>query len=153
MADTCGEPLIRLVASRGMTTGGMLAPALSPYAHRLGLAHGCRRLCLCGIDRPRIRGQSLGMEWLVEFEGEQRPLQTIWTDEAARIVGPLQATVEKALGRAADPEELEGLIVIVYAEETDTGAEWGFKFSGPPAAVNYAISLVGRTSPIIDPLN
>ena len=64
------------------------------------------------------------MEWLVEFEGEQRPLQTIWTDKAAHIIGPLRATVEKALGRATDPEELEGLIVIVYAEETDTGARW-----------------------------
>ena len=89
----------------------------------------------------------------MEFEGEQRPLQTIWTDEAARIIGPLKATVEKALGRAADPDELEGLMVIVYAEETDMGAAWGFKFSGPVAAVNYAVSLVGRSSPIVDPLN
>lgn len=93
------------------------------------------------------------MEWLVEFEGEQRPLQTIWTDEAARTIGPLKATVENALGRAADLDGLEGLKVIVYAEETETGAEWGFKFSGPPDAVQYAITLVGRSSPIIDPLN
>lgn len=93
------------------------------------------------------------MEWLVEFEGEQRPLQTIWNDEAARILGPLMATVENALGKAADLEELEGLKVIVYAEETDRGAEWGFKFTGSPAAVNYAISLMGRKSPIIDPLD
>ncbi len=93
------------------------------------------------------------MEWLVEFEGEQRPLQTIWTDEAALIIGPLKATVEKALCRAADPKELEALMVIVYAEEADTGAAWGFKFSGQRAAVNYAIALVGRSSPIADPLN
>ncbi|SFZ80822.1 hypothetical protein SAMN02983003_0152 [Devosia enhydra] len=86
----------------------------------------------------------------MEFEGEQRPLQTIWTHEAACIIGPLKATVENALGGAADLEELEGLKIIVYVEETETGAEWGFKFRGPAAAVNYAIYLVGRSSPVID---
>ena len=131
-----------------MTTSGRCSPRRAGES-----APVARRLRLCGIDHLRICGQSCWMEWLVEFEGEQRPLQTIWTDEAARIIGPLKATVENALGRAADLDGLEGLKVIVYAEETETGAQWGFKFSGPPAAVQYAISLVGRSSPIIDPLN
>lgn len=91
------------------------------------------------------------MEWLVEFEGEQRPLESIWSDEAARIIGPLKEAIEKALEQATDPDDLKGLRVIVFAEETESGAEWGFKFLGPPEAVHYAVDLTGSTMQIVDP--
>jgi hypothetical protein len=91
------------------------------------------------------------MEWLVEYEGQQMPLDRIWSDELARIVGPLKSTIEKALARAAEPQELAGLKVVVYAEDTGNGASWGFKFAGSPAAVGYAVSLVGEQTPIVKP--
>ncbi len=89
------------------------------------------------------------MEWLVEFEERQIPLDAVWSDEFARIVGPLKSTIEKALGKAADPRELDDLRVIVLAEEDVTGASWGFKFAGSPLAVNYAVVLVGDQAPVV----
>lgn len=91
------------------------------------------------------------MEWLVEFEGRQMPMDAVWSDDFARIVGPLRSTIEKALGKAADPDELDGLKVVVYAEEDGAGATWGFKFAGPPTAVNYAVFLTGDTMPVVKP--
>lgn len=88
---------------------------------------------------------------MVEFEGERRPLESVWSDELARLVGPLKSTVENALDKAADPDELKGLMIIVYTEVMDAGAQWGFKFAGPPTAVNYAVSLVGQSAPVIKP--
>lgn len=92
----------------------------------------------------------------MEFEGEQRLLQTIWTDEVARIIGPLKATVENALGRAADLDgRARGLEGHSLADETETGAEWGFNwstgcgsvcdlFGGPFVAHHRPPQLAGR---------
>jgi hypothetical protein len=91
------------------------------------------------------------MEWLVEFEGRQTPMEAVWSDEFARIVSPLKHTIETALAKAADPDELNGLKVVIYAEEDDEGASWGFKFAGTPVAVNYAFFLMGERAPIVKP--
>lgn len=79
------------------------------------------------------------------------PMEAVWSDEFARIVGPLRSTIEKALDKAADPDELQGLKVVVYAEEGEDGATWGFKFAGPPTAVNYAVFLTGGAMPVVKP--
>lgn len=91
------------------------------------------------------------MEWIVEFEGRHLPMDAVWSDDFARIVGPLKSTIEKALDRAADPDELDGLRIIVYAEDDGEAPAWGFKFAGPPVAVNYAVILMGDTAPIVPP--
>lgn len=106
-----------------------------------------------GIDGGQNRSQSWGMEWLVEFEGEHRSLESIWTDEMERLVGPLKSSIDNALAEATDPNELQGLQVIVYAEQTAVGATWGVKFKGPPSTVDYAVRLTGRSLPIVDPRN
>ena len=93
------------------------------------------------------------MKWLVELDGERRPIESVWSDELSRIVGPLKATVEAALGKAADPNELDGLQIIIYAEIADGGAEWGFKFAGRASAVNYAVDLMGSAVPIVSALH
>lgn len=79
------------------------------------------------------------------------PMEAVWSDEFARIVGPLKSSIEKALDEATDPSQLHGLKVVVYAEENDTRASWGFKFAGSPTAVNYAVSLTGDTMPVVKP--
>ena len=53
------------------------------------------------------------------------------------------------LDAAADPDELAGLQVVIYAED---GA-WGFKLAGPPSAVNYGIALIGMERPIYPSAN
>jgi len=98
-----------------------------------------------------VAGHPEGREWLVAFEGRQMPMEAVWSDEFARIVVPERSTIEKALDKAADPDELNGLKVVVYAEEDTGGATWGFKFAGPPTAVNYAIFLTGDTMPVVKP--
>jgi|TARA_A100001391_G_C5082904_1_gene280342 hypothetical protein len=89
------------------------------------------------------------MEWFVEFEGRQLPMDAVWSDDFARIVGPLKSTIEKTLNRAAEPDELEGLKIVVFAENEADSPTWGFKFAGPQTAVNYAVSLLGAQAPIV----
>ena len=88
------------------------------------------------------------MRWSVEFEGRQVPLDAVWDDIKA-IVGPLKQTVEAALDKAADPDELADLNIVIFAEDNAGGAEWGFKLEGTAVAVNYATSLIGKTASII----
>jgi hypothetical protein len=89
------------------------------------------------------------VEWLVEFEGQQRRLDDIWSDELAKVVGPTRDEISAVLDSAPSPEDLEGLRVIIYAEE----GEWGFKLKGPPLAVNYATDLIGQSRQIGRPSN
>lgn len=89
------------------------------------------------------------VEWLVEFEGQQRRLDDIWSDELAKTVGPLCEEVSTALGGAQSPEDLEGLKVVIYSD----GDEWGFKLAGPSNAVNYATDVIGQVRPIGRPAN
>lgn len=89
------------------------------------------------------------IQWIVEFEGRHKPLDDIWSPELAAIVGPLRDRVTAALDAAADPDELAGLQVIVYAE----GGTWGFRFAGATAAVHYAIALVGMRMDIYPTAN
>ncbi|SFV31812.1 hypothetical protein SAMN05216456_1466 [Devosia crocina] len=90
------------------------------------------------------------VSWIIEFQGVQKPLDEI-LDAVSAIVCPLRATVQNALDQAADPQELDGLRVVVYAEEENGGAAWGFRFEGSPSSVNYAVSLVGALAPIVPP--
>lgn len=77
--------------------------------------------------------------WIVEFEGQQKPLAEVWSPEMAVIVGPVRDSVSAALEAAEDPDELHELRVIIFAED----GEWGFRLAGSPVAVNYAIALIG----------
>lgn len=74
------------------------------------------------------------------------PMDAVWSDDFARIVGPLVSTIEKALDGADD---LKGLKIVIYAEDDSDGPTWGFKFEGPPASVNRAIDLLGTEAPIV----
>lgn len=89
------------------------------------------------------------MEWIVEFEGRQLPMDVVWNDDFAKIVGPLKATIDQALVRAADPDELNGLRIIVFAEDEGDAPMWGLRFEGSPVAVNYAVVLLGAKAPIV----
>lgn len=92
------------------------------------------------IEDADAAGYAAGMiTWIVEFEGQQKPLDDVWSPEMAVIVGPVRHQVAGALDAAADPDELEGLRVIIFAED----GEWGFRLAGSPTAVNYAIALIG----------
>ncbi len=79
------------------------------------------------------------------------PMEAIWSDEFARVVGPLRLSVENALAKAVDTDELDGLKVVIYAEEDPEGATWGFKFAGPPTAVSYAVFPTGKVVPLVKP--
>lgn len=74
------------------------------------------------------------------------PMDAVWSDDFARIVGPLVSTIEKALDGADD---LDGLKIVIYAEDDSDGPTWGFKFEGPPTSVNRAIDLLGTEAPIV----
>lgn len=76
------------------------------------------------------------------------PLEAVWDDIKA-IAGPLKHTVQAALDKAADPDELADLNVVIFAKENAGGAEWGFKLEGTAVAVNYATALIGKTAPIV----
>ena len=55
-------------------------------------------------------------------------MDAVCSDDFARIVGPLVSTIEKALDHADD---LDGLKVVIFAEDDSDGPNWGFKFEGP----------------------
>ena len=74
------------------------------------------------------------------------PMNAVWSDDFARIVGPLVSTIEKALLGADD---LDGLKVVIFAEDDGDAPTWGFKFEGPTAAVNRAVDLLGPEAPIV----
>ena len=74
------------------------------------------------------------------------PMNAVWSDDFARIVGPLVSTIEKALHGADDLDDLK---VVIFAEDDSDGPTWGFKFEGPPASVNLAIDLLGTAAPIV----
>lgn len=85
------------------------------------------------------------MEWLVEFEGQRLPMDRVWSEEFAQIVGPLVAKLKGALEGAEGIEELK---VVIYAEDDGQDLGWGFKFEGPPLVVNRAIDLFGTSAEI-----
>jgi hypothetical protein len=99
-----------------------------------------------GEPRTQCRGKlSRNMEtqnptWMVEFEGQRRSLESIWSDELAKIVGPLRDSLNAALAGASTPSDLYGLVITIYAED----GEWGFKLGGPATAVQYAIDMIGQ---------
>lgn len=70
-------------------------------------------------------------------------MDRVWSEEFAQIVGPLVAKLTEALDGADD---LGGLKVIIYAEDNGQDLGWGFKFEGPPLAVNRAIDLFGTSA-------
>lgn len=80
------------------------------------------------------------MEWIVEFEGQRLPMDRVWGDDFARIVGPLVDTLKTALDGADD---LDGLKIVIFAEDDGEDMSWGFKFEGPPLTVNRAVDLLG----------
>jgi hypothetical protein len=88
------------------------------------------------------------IEWLVEFQGQQKLLSEIRSAEALRLIEPLRHTLVKALGRTADPDSLDGLKVIICSEKES----WGFRLEGPELAVNHAaVSLLGPEVPVVPP--
>lgn len=93
----------------------------------------------------RPPGHVAGMEWLVEFEGQRLPMDRVWSEEFAQIVGPLVAKLKGALDGAEGIEELK---VVIYAEDDGQDLGWGFKFEGPTLVVNRAIDLFGTTAEI-----
>lgn len=80
------------------------------------------------------------MEWIVEFEGQRLPMERVWADDFAQIVGPLVDMLKTALAGADDLEELN---IVIFAEDDGEDMSWGFKFEGPPMAVNRAVDLLG----------
>lgn len=97
------------------------------------------------LTDPLAPGDVAGMEWLVEFEGQRLPMDRVWGDDFAKIVGPLVDTLKVALAGADD---LDGLKVVIYAEDDGDDMSWGFKFEGPPLVVNRAIDLFGTSAEI-----
>lgn len=85
------------------------------------------------------------MEWFVEFEGQQLPMERVWSEEFAQIVGPLVAKLKSALEGADGMEELK---VVIYAEDYGQDLGWGFKFEGPTMVVNRAIDVFGTSAEI-----
>jgi len=85
-------------------------------------------------------GHVATMEWIVEFEGQRLPMDRVWSDEFAQIVGPLVAKLKAALNGA---DGIDGLKIVIYAEDDGEDMSWGFKFEGQPLAVNRAVDLLG----------
>lgn len=85
------------------------------------------------------------MEWIVEFEGQQLPMERVWSEEFAQIIGPLVSTLKASLEGA---EGIEDLRVVIFAEDHGEDMSWGFKFEGPPMSVNRAVDLLGPEAPI-----
>lgn len=77
--------------------------------------------------------------------GEQRALDEVWTDDIARIIGPLRDRILRAFLRASDPDTLSEIEVVFFVDDERT---WGVRFEGSPYAVQYATDLV---LPIVRP--
>jgi len=87
------------------------------------------------------------MDWFVGFAGQRVPC-SLEQFRVQDIVEPLKNTVEGAFA-TADADEFDSLKVVVFVEQDDAGASWGVSFEGPPAAVNYAVDRMGKTSPLV----
>jgi len=79
------------------------------------------------------------MKWTIEFEGRQKPLAEVWSDDIARIIGPYRARVEQAFATARDQTVLSDIEVVFFVDDRQT---WGVRFCGEPLAVQYATDLV-----------
>lgn len=78
-------------------------------------------------------------EWLVEFDGRQKPLADIADARFQAAVAPARHIIEEALQRI-DIADLDGLQVVFWIDPED-----GLKFTlrGPPVAVNLAVDAIG----------
>lgn len=72
-------------------------------------------------------------------------MDRVWGDDFAKIVGPLVDTLKATLDGADD---LDGPKIVIYAEDDDEDMSWGFKFEGPPLAMNRAVDLLGPEAAI-----
>lgn len=81
--------------------------------------------------------------WLVEFEGQTRPLDSITDPTFQAAVNDSRRYVERAL--AAEPDAFAELKVI-YSVDPESGLE--FRFVGPAHAVNLAVDLVGQRAEV-----
>lgn len=97
------------------------------------------------LTDPCLLQHGRHMEWLVEFEGQRLPMDRVWGNDFAQIVGSLVATLKATLDGT---EGIDGLKVIIYAEDDGQDMSWGFKFEGPLLSVNRAIDLLGPEAAI-----
>lgn len=67
-------------------------------------------------------------------------MERVRTDEFSQIDAPLVSTHKTALDGA---EDIDGLKIIIYAEDAGEDMSWGFRFEGPPLSVNRAVDLFG----------
>lgn len=78
-------------------------------------------------------------EWLVEFDGRQKPLPDIADARFQDAVAPAKRLIEEAL-QSIDAADLTELQVVFWVDP-----EEGLKFTlrGPPVAVNLAVDAIG----------
>ena len=86
------------------------------------------------------------IEWLLEFEGQQKLLGDIRSTELLKVLEPLRHTVAETLNNT-DVESLDGLKVVFCSE----GAGWSIRLEGPVQVVNEATSLLGKETSIVPP--
>lgn len=77
--------------------------------------------------------------WLVEFEGQTKPLDSIADPTFQAAVADSRRYVEAAL--AAQPDLFDEL-KIIYSVDPEAGL--AFRFVGPSYVVNLAVDLVGQ---------
>lgn len=113
-----------------MSNSGFVSFPRMPDIIRLRVVASTMSATLTGpcatLDAQRI-------EWFVEFDGQGLPTDRMWRDDFAQIVGPLVSPLKAALEGA---DRIGGLKIPVYAEDDGADMSWGFKFEGPPIAVD-----------------
>ena len=93
---------------------------------------------MSAIDKHREVSQNDTMKWTIEFMGQQRPLDEVWSDDLAGIIGPYRDRIETAFKAARDPELLNDIEVIFFVDDQNS---WGVRFYGQSLAVQYATDI------------
>ena len=80
------------------------------------------------------------VEWLVEFEGQRKPLSEIRTHELRNLIEPIRAHIASALEPTEDEPDFARVRVVFLFDPAD-----GLKFSieGAPLALNRAMDRIG----------
>lgn len=85
------------------------------------------------------------VQWLVEFEGKQKPLDEIKSQDFQRSVEPIRTFLSDVLAPILNEPEL-GELRVIFSLDPETGLK--FTLRGPPALVNEAISRIGPNAEI-----
>jgi hypothetical protein len=83
-------------------------------------------------------------KWLVEFEGRQKPLDELKSEQLKSRIAPIRAHIERSIATldADDAAALE----VVFSVDPERGLK--FTLRGPSHVVNAAIDMIGTIADV-----